>query len=112
MRRSPGVIDTRDAGDALGLELGGARPRWIGVSASTSIRTRTCPSLVVREVERQHLPDRQAAEAHVGGAAEAGDVVEEDVVVGVLAVDLELGEPDEEAEAEQDATSVQAPIST
>ena len=87
----------RDPGDALGLELRGR------ALVDRRVRRHLHPDphppvLVADEVERHHLPDRQAAEAHVGGAAEPGDVVEEDVVIGVLAVDLELRQPDEEAE--------------
>jgi len=62
----------------------------------------------MEEVSRQNMAMMERALSmfapfYRGGAAEPGDVVEEDVVVGVLAVELELRQPDEEAEAEQDA---------
>ena len=45
-----------------------------------------------------HLADRDAVEADIAGDRQAGDVVEEHIVVGEFAVDPAVGEPDEEAE--------------
>ena len=74
-----------------------------GVPAVTSMRTRTLLASCGVDLERQHLADRQAVEAHLARLAEPRDVVEEHVVVVVLPVELEPRQPDEEEQARRSA---------